>query len=80
MHPKFTKLNEEAGELVKRKRIPMKRLEKLRGKIVSFSLVATNMRLYIRRITFALKGKQEGDFIELNPGVKEEIECWMTSK
>jgi len=70
---KFTKFNEEAGELVKRIRIPMKRLEKLRGKMVSFSLVATNMRLYIRRITFALKGKQEGDFIELNPGVKEEL-------
>jgi hypothetical protein len=51
---KWNKFVHEAASIKKKRNPRIKELEKLRGKMCSFLLVATNMRLYIRRVTAAV--------------------------
>ena len=63
--PKWEKFKQECYAILKLKYVPFKQLEQLRGKMASFAVVVQNMRLYIRRVTEALKSKDEDFRVEV---------------
>ena len=58
---KFEKFKIEAAAIRRMKTCDYKLIEKLRGKMCSFVLVSENMRLHIRRITWAMKKANENN-------------------
>ena len=64
---------QEAASIRKKRNPRFKEVEKLRGKMCSFLLVATNMRLYIRRVTAALVENEGNELIPMTEDLKEEL-------
>ena len=77
---KWEKFCEEARKILESKKVKTKDLEKLRGKMASFTLVALNMRLYIRRITHAITVAKKDEWISLNQDIRDEIKTWIEAK
>jgi len=67
----------EAIEIRDSKSVTPKALEKIRGKMAAFALVALNMRLYIRRITNALREGADKQHIKVDQEIKDEINAWV---
>ena len=70
----------EAYEIIRRKKVPHKNLEKIRGRMCAFSLVVVNMRLYIRRVTEALKNPDAQFMVEVTESLKAELRTWVEAK
>jgi hypothetical protein len=77
---KLEKFKKEASALKRTKSCTYKDLEKLRGKMCSFCVVVLNMRLYIRRVTYALLLAGEGNRVKMTQDLKEELGLWIDSK
>ena len=75
---KWKNFQSELEDIKKSHRIEAKQLEKIRGKMCSFLLVITNMRLYIRRCTEKLVEAESNcdKYITVCPHLKEELEIW----
>ena len=48
--------------------------------MVAFSLVALNMRLYIRNITFAITAAKDDEWVLNSDDIKEEIRTWLEGR
>ena len=80
---KWEKFKQEVLEiLASNPTVDMKLLEQLRGKMCSFLIVATNMRLYIRETTRTLMENEKlgNSHAELSPENVAELELWISTE
>lgn len=79
---KWEKFISDCEKILSKQQIPFKQLERLRGKMCSMMLVVRNMRLYIRRITEALKEaeSEHASTINVTRRIRSEIKTWMSLK
>jgi hypothetical protein len=79
---KWEKFQLELQEILDSEIIEFKQLERIRGKMCSFCVVVTNLRLYIRRVTEYLVQAEQGGtkYIQMDTRLKEELEIWQSNK
>ena len=79
---KWEKFQVELDDIINSKIIEFKSLERLRGKMCSFCVVVTNLRLYIRRVTeYLVQAEQAGvKHIQMDNRLKDELKIWQSSK
>ena len=75
---KWDKFQLELNEVIVSDTVPFKQLEKLRGKMCSFSIIVTNLRLYIRRVTEYLTIAEKFNYpvIEVDDRLREDLKFW----
>ena len=78
---KWEKFQMELEEIINSEIIEFKQLERLRGKMCSFCVVVSNLRLYIRRVTeYLVQAEQAGvKYIQMDERLKSELQIWQSN-
>ena len=75
-HEKWELFKVEVAAIRKRHSVPLKQLEKVQGKMTSFALVLSNIRLWIRECTTAILSAVD-DVVRVSEELREELLVWL---